>query len=202
MSKKLDPRIVRTRQLLADALLALILRKGYNALTVQDITTEATLNRSTFYVHYKDKDDLFQHVIASVLDEFRTIQIDNRLATDVDFIYGIYVRLFEHVQTHRTFYRVMLGNETVAPFTQQMSDHLRDLINDLLTVTAAETGTIAPELFASFVSSAFMGVTRWWIISAPDHRPQQIAAQFMRLTLAGMAQEFSLDAAALSQLGG
>ncbi|MEO0596932.1 MAG: TetR/AcrR family transcriptional regulator, partial [Chloroflexota bacterium] len=72
MSEKLDPRVIRTRHLLRTALLTLIPRKGYASVTIQDITDEATLNRSTFYMHYTDKADLFASVIEDVLDELRT----------------------------------------------------------------------------------------------------------------------------------
>jgi AcrR family transcriptional regulator len=52
---KLDPRVRRTRQLLQDALLALLAEKRFEAITVQDITERATLNHATFYAHFADK---------------------------------------------------------------------------------------------------------------------------------------------------
>ena len=57
-TKKVDRRIQRTRRLLQDALITLILEKGYDKITVQDIIDEANVGRSTFYAHYLDKDDL------------------------------------------------------------------------------------------------------------------------------------------------
>lgn len=56
--RKLDPRVVRTRQQLREALVSLIEEKGFDALTVQDITDRAELNRATFYLHYQDKQEL------------------------------------------------------------------------------------------------------------------------------------------------
>lgn len=69
MSKKLDPRVRRTRQLLRDALVALIDEQGYEKITVQDITQRATLNRATFYLHYRDKLDLLYQSSAEILQE-------------------------------------------------------------------------------------------------------------------------------------
>lgn len=60
---RLDPRIRRTRQLLQDALRKLLEQKGFDDITVQDITEAATLNRATFYAHYPDKFALLGELI-------------------------------------------------------------------------------------------------------------------------------------------
>jgi AcrR family transcriptional regulator len=54
-----DPRVKRTRKLLETALLELLGRKSFDAITVQDIADRSTINRATFYAHYVDKYDLF-----------------------------------------------------------------------------------------------------------------------------------------------
>src|SRR5260221_14384268 len=53
--KDIDPRVKRTRQLLQHAFLELLQEKGFQAITVQDITERATVNRAPFYAHYEDK---------------------------------------------------------------------------------------------------------------------------------------------------
>ena len=54
-TKAPDRRVQRTRKLLQDALMALILEKGYEAVTIQDIIDRANVGRSTFYAHFLDK---------------------------------------------------------------------------------------------------------------------------------------------------
>ncbi len=67
-NERLDPRIARTRSLLWATLVALIEERGYAAITVRDITTRANVNRSTFYRHYEDKDDLFRQGCSDLYD--------------------------------------------------------------------------------------------------------------------------------------
>ena len=55
---QLDPRIRRTRQGLREALMELVLEKDYRKITVTDLTSWAYINRSTFYLHYPEKDSL------------------------------------------------------------------------------------------------------------------------------------------------
>ncbi|HTX79396.1 MAG TPA: helix-turn-helix domain-containing protein, partial [Longilinea sp.] len=65
---KTDPRIERTREALRAALMALIEEKGFDAISVQDITGRARLNRATFYLHYRDKQDLLIRTSEAVFD--------------------------------------------------------------------------------------------------------------------------------------
>ena len=60
MEGQIDRRVARTRRTLHEALIRLIMRKGYDALTVQEIIDEADIGRATFYAHYRGKDDLLR----------------------------------------------------------------------------------------------------------------------------------------------
>ena len=72
MKNKTDRRIQRTRQSLRNALLELIKEKGFDAISTEEITERANVGRATFYLHYKDKEDL-------LLEEF------SEMARDFDF---------------------------------------------------------------------------------------------------------------------
>ncbi|OPG97532.1 TetR family transcriptional regulator [Chryseobacterium mucoviscidosis] len=60
---KTDPRILRTRKLIMDSFIQLAKEKDFKDITINDITTKATVNRATFYYHFKDKYDLLEKVV-------------------------------------------------------------------------------------------------------------------------------------------
>src|SRR5271170_3618116 len=64
MTETTDPRILRSRQMLMEALLRLLTRKEFDDISIQEIADEATLNRATFYLHYPDKNALLQAMTA------------------------------------------------------------------------------------------------------------------------------------------
>jgi AcrR family transcriptional regulator len=69
---KLDPRVRRTRELLVRAFNELLEEKGHSGLTVREITERAAINRATFYAHFRDQHELFDHVISEAFrDELR-----------------------------------------------------------------------------------------------------------------------------------
>jgi AcrR family transcriptional regulator len=59
-TETMDPRILRSRRMLMDALAKLLTKKEFEKISVQEIADEATLNRATFYLHYQDKGALLQ----------------------------------------------------------------------------------------------------------------------------------------------
>lgn len=191
--KKTDPRIIRTRHLLANALMTLIERKGYEAITITDIAQEATLNRSTFYMHYRDKDELMQSIIAQVLEHIEHVpRLKSQSEPYIDYIQRLYTYLFEHVQQHHAFYKIMLRQRSVAGFTQQMQQHIEALGLQWLTLTTWQQKQTPPELFMSFVGAGFMGLIRWWIQHDMPYSPDYMAKQFMKFTLFGMHRDFGI----------
>ena len=69
---KTDRRVQRTRELLQKALIELMNERGYDAITIQDIVDRANVARTTFYVHYTNKDDLFMSCHETIVSEFQS----------------------------------------------------------------------------------------------------------------------------------
>ena len=67
---KLDPRIIRTRRLITQSFKDLLSEKGFQAITVQDITDRATVNRVTFYAHFEDKYALLEYMVRDMFKEW------------------------------------------------------------------------------------------------------------------------------------
>src|ERR1700760_2674 len=65
VEENFDPRVLRSRQMLMEALLRLLTRKEFDDISIQEIADEATLNRATFYLHYEDKNALLQAMTAA-----------------------------------------------------------------------------------------------------------------------------------------
>ncbi len=79
--EKLDPRVKRTREMLEQAFQSLLAEKGFDAVSVQDITARAGVNRATFYAHFEDKFALLDY---SIRESFRE-EIHKRLLASCHF---------------------------------------------------------------------------------------------------------------------
>ena len=67
--KRVDPRVRRTRELIVRAFNELVAEKGHTGLTVQEIAERATINRATFYAHFADQYELFDHHVSEAFRE-------------------------------------------------------------------------------------------------------------------------------------
>ncbi|MCU0476594.1 MAG: TetR/AcrR family transcriptional regulator [Anaerolineae bacterium] len=190
MSHKIDRRVLRTRQLLRGALLSLVQERGFEALTVQDITERANLNRATFYLHYADKHDLLMQVIRETLAELTDLPLPaanagDRTGMDAE-LRGFFERVFAHTLSHLDFYRVMFGVGSGVGLSEELHHTIYRVAFWLIERSPVQGWRMPPEVVISVLSGAFLGMVRWAVAqpSAPD--PALMAAQFTALTMPGL----------------
>src|SRR5205085_389973 len=97
-----DRRSARTQRSLSEALVGLVKEKRFDDITVQEVIDRANVGRSTFYSHFRDKEDLFQKDWERFLDGFAQ-HVDWEKAGTGRFVPVVY--LFSHLQDYQTFYK-------------------------------------------------------------------------------------------------
>ncbi|HEX6292794.1 MAG TPA: TetR/AcrR family transcriptional regulator [Herpetosiphonaceae bacterium] len=183
-TKAPDRRIQRTRKLLQEALFALILEKGYEAVTVQDIIDRANVGRSTFYAHFLDKQQLF----LSGFEQLHSFLAQQRAAATASGARKLSFSLgmFEHVQGHLPLYRALVGKQSGAVMVQRMQQMITDLVRDELNMLAADNAAPIPrELVVQYTVGAFMGLLIWWADHEAPYTAEQMDAIFQQLALPG-----------------
>jgi AcrR family transcriptional regulator len=158
-----DRRVRRTRKLLHDAFLSLVIEKGYEKTTIQDILDRADVGRSTFYVHYQDKEAL----LTASFDEMRA-QLEREL-TDIPPGGAVDVTppaalLFEHAFRNQRIYRALCGHQGGALVPRHLRRLIGDLLRKRLRPQFTQTGTqVSADVAAEFYTSAALGLLVWWI---------------------------------------
>src|SRR5258708_33272653 len=129
VARRTDPRVVRTRQMLRDALIATILEKGYDATNVQEISDRAGLRRATFYLHYRDKEGLLQSVLHETLDELmeQLNQVPRTVLTE-ESERAQQLITFNFVQKRADLYRAILRGQGAVEITRSIRDNLAEEI--------------------------------------------------------------------------
>jgi AcrR family transcriptional regulator len=191
----IDRRIPRTRAMLQHALTSLILRKGYEAITIQDICDEANVGRSTFYAHYRSKDDLkrsgFEHLRKQLVDRQRDAQATPGDSRDRSL--GFSLTMFEHARDHIDLYRALVGGRGGTVSLGQIRQILSDLVHNELAKTSDKksANAIPRELAVQYVVGAFMAVMTWWLDGGAKLPPERIDAMFRRLATEGIMPSYS-----------
>jgi AcrR family transcriptional regulator len=191
MKKKIqDRRVERTRKLLHEALMALIVEKGYEEVTVQDILDRANLGRSTFYSHYRDKDDLllrgFDHLRTMLEDQHRALLSARARGKAADF--NLSLELFRHAQENHGHYKAMVGKQSGQMIMRQAHDYLAALVREHLepVMKSRKKPPVPLDLAAHWLASGFLSLMTWWLDHNLPHTPEEMDAIFRRLTLPGL----------------
>lgn len=169
-TKAVDPRAQRTRDRLGDALLALLRTKPLDAITVQEVLDRAGIARSTFYVHYRDKQDLF----VSDVDDFLQL-MGKALARGGDRSARVApVReLFAHVAEERALYDAFVASGQLQTFLDLAQDHFARSIAGRLTIRprARTLGAARRRALAQMLAGALLSLMTWWLARGARESP-------------------------------
>ena len=186
----LDRRVQRTRQLLHKALLDLILEKGYEAITVQDILDRANLGRSTFYAHYRDKEDLFlngfERLCRDLEQHSTTLQSGQKGSNEDDFLPS--AALFQHAQKNHRFYKAMVGKQSGEMVLKYLHKYLINLMEQQLKLLlpAEQIPPIQLEIAVHYLVSSLLALLIWWLDHDLPYTAEQMDGIFKQLTMPGV----------------
>ncbi len=183
-----DRRVQRTRQLLQDALISMMIEKGYAATTVQDIIDRANVGRATFYAHFADKDTLLH----SRLEDLRSF-IRERQREQPGSL-GFSIVMLEHAHGHLQLWESMAGGGGGAVVMDRIQRMIADLAATDLTALAFKGSGQPRDLAAQYIAGGFVAVLRWWLDQGAQLPPREVDAVFRRLVLRGLEEGFGARA--------
>ena len=158
---RLDPRARRTRQLLRETLIELIVERGeFQSITIKDIATRAEVSRTTFYLHFKTVDDLlFETMREQYMQIFERIHAPD---VGLDIASG---EDFEHVEENADFYRVMIGENGSPAFVNRVRDFLAEANVEWMQehLSPDQASPVPIEMVGNFMAGAQIGVIAWWL---------------------------------------
>ncbi|MEA3326128.1 MAG: TetR/AcrR family transcriptional regulator [Chloroflexota bacterium] len=179
MARRLDRRVQRTRKLLRDALLSLILEEGFDAISIQDITEKANLGRATFYLHYKDKEellsDLMNQLIVEFLNQVPQIAEGKWWMDDTKAI----TKLFDFAAEHYDLYRILLIGKGGISASRQLQSSIAEQIQASIQqeIEEGDGKLAAPMTFiANHFAGSLLSTIYWWLESDLPYSSEELAA--------------------------
>lgn len=180
MSEKNDRRSQRTRYSLSAALVELIREKDYNSITVNDIIERANVGRSTFYAHYRDKDDLFLGELDRVIEV-----LGQRIPGQDDMPFFPSLGLFQHVSEEYELYKALVWTPGIDLLIRHMQKSLTHRVEQGLQSSGKEYAVPLP-ILANFITGSFLALLKWWLENKKKETPEQMDDMFRKLILSGM----------------
>lgn len=178
---KTDRRAQRSRDLILEALFQLMLERGYERLTIQNLIDRAGVGRATFYAHFQSKDELLAASIGRLrgwLEQAGRARGDEPLGFTLPF--------FQHLASHRRIYEMTVARDSETSVERHVKQMLTELVRqDLRRRHAPVTGTRL-DLATHYVVGALWSSFIWWMESAQPLPPEDLNALFQRLSFPGL----------------
>lgn len=171
-----DRRVRRTRHLLIEALIQLIIERGYEELSVQEILDRADVGRSTFYAHFRDKDDL----LYATFERLRTVLGLPAAGDPLPDLATLSLTLFRHTDGQGALYRAMAGRPSGARLILFVHELLSEYVQRHLAHRGAEM-PVPVEVAAQYYVSALLGLLTWWLDAPRGYSAEEMDAMFRRL---------------------
>lgn len=164
--RRADRRVQKTQDLLHGALASLIHEKSYDAIVVKEILARANVGRSTFYTHFRDKNELLDSGIRDVLRASETTA-SMRSTGSADWILRFSLPVLEHIERYRDASDSSVDTQKLAVVHERLQEVLVELIADDLKRVGQryqESERSVPcDLLARHVASTFLLVLTWWV---------------------------------------
>jgi AcrR family transcriptional regulator len=178
---RMDPRVIRTRKLLKDALLSLIPEKSFESITIKDITDCATLNRVTFYLHYDNKLDLLQDASNEIFDELIQSYTGQTIFGSPEETHSIIQANFDHLHKYKTFYKAMLGREGVLSFIRTLEDYVYERNLKRVREKRGEKSDINLDrkILIRHLATGLVGIASWWLENDQPCSPSEMADRLL-----------------------
>ena len=192
---KTDRRVQRTRELLQKALIELISKHRYDAITIQDIVDRANVGRTTFYLHYSSKDELFMSCHEAIVSEFHFGPHHTRSREELlspEAPPGMTSAYLHLLDARALLYPIFQGKDSLL-ILRRIRDRSAQEIEASLRAAFVEADSAIPfDVLANYLAGAQIALAQWWLEKRQPHTPEKLAQTFHRLQRAAIRDAFGL----------
>ncbi|MBU5272210.1 TetR/AcrR family transcriptional regulator [Staphylococcus caprae] len=166
---KEDRRIRKTKSSIKKAFTTLLQNKDLDKITIRDITSEADVNRGTFYLHYEDKYMLLNDMEDECISELSHLthfnHINGETVEEISqlFIENVLTKILQHIDDNLEFYHTILQLERTSKLEEKISELMKENMSRYMSINHEIDGI--PEMyFHSYVAGATINTIKYWVL--------------------------------------
>lgn len=191
-----DRRVQRTREQLQKALIELIRERGYDSITIQDIADRANIGRTTFYLHYDNKDDLFISCHEAIVSEFHfgPLYPISREELLSPYVPPGMTSAYRHLADVRALlHPIFQGKDSLLILRRLLRDwNAQEIETSLRAAFNEGDSTIPFDMLANYLAGAQMSLLQWWLEKRQPYPPERLAQTVHQLRQAAIRDALDL----------
>lgn len=163
--KKLDRRQIRTKRRIREALMALVMEKPAEKITIKELAERADIDRKTFYLHYGSIGDVLNEMQEELLEKLEAIISSYDLfQPDFDAL-ALFREINGVILESSDFYRRMLVMDQYSFFYDKLKESMKNYLlgkyGEHLENTAVSR--IKLGLYLEYVTTGIMALYVHWL---------------------------------------
>ena len=179
----MDRRQKKTREAIFHAFTALLAKKSYHQITVQDILDRADVGRTTFYAHFETKDYLLKALCEELFGHVLGIPREQDHYADCENTEGVFLHLLWHLQENDRNILALLASPNNEIFLRYFKENLKQLVTaQYMGEDKPQNSTLPADYLVNHISAAFAETVNWWLAHGMRESPETVNAYFMAVT--------------------
>jgi AcrR family transcriptional regulator len=194
---KTDRRSQRTRQLLRNALVDLMMEMPFQAISIQDILDRANVGRTTFYEHFMDKDDLLMSNFERMLTTLDFNMLEDQPDSGENKLRLLpSLGLLRHIKDQQRLLKAIVFGQSYDLISKHLQSRVSDLVERKLAGLASngKPPQVPLPVLANFVAGSFLMLLKWWFDGNPispnsnlqQYSAEAVNAMFEQMTYPGV----------------
>lgn len=187
MEKKPDRRTRKTKMQLRQGLTTLLQQKSIKEITVKELAELVDINRSTFYIHYKDIFDLLDSIENEMMEDFVSLLNQHYTDSDNPHPFPLLRDVFHFLADYSDMCIVLLGKNGDIAFVDRLKEIVRyKCLHDWFTVLRKDDARYY-EYYYAFIVSGCIGLLQSWLENGMQESPDKIAQTAEEMILGGLS---------------
>ena len=185
-----DRRIKRTKMLLQNALVDLMLEKAVGKISVKELTQKADVNRSTFYLHYLDIYDMLEQMENEFVETIQGFFHDFFTPLPTSMPLTLFVNISEWLEQDKEYYVKLLRGSASGYIFEELESRIRDEFLTLLYLIFLDEESLDLRTRVNFTVSGTVGVLRMWVMEGGNISLAELSETIDDILNNGMIQDY------------
>lgn len=180
---KVDPRVRRTRRLLHEAMVSLVMEKDYSSITIKDVTDRAEVAYITFFRHFESLDELLVEVLDEGLAELRGhIEILAK-QSETSALETEGTLIFEYIKQKSDFFRILLKSQSVARIRKKIVHTIAVIFQQSCAPLARSNSHVTVDIMSNHIATSLLSLIEWWLENNMSPVPAKMGKVYKSLII-------------------
>ena len=180
---KVDPRVKRTRRLLCDALVSLILEKDFGSISIKEITERAEVAYITFFRHFESIDQLLREVLEDGLAELLTHIETLAKQSETSALETEGRLIFEFIEQKADLFRILIKSQSVTRVRKKVVQNIAVIFQKSCLPLARSRNPMATAILSNHIATSLLALIEWWLDNNMRPAPAQMGKVYKSLII-------------------